>query len=425
MAGSGLVRIAAMVASFLVGVLLARSLGLEGYGYYGLALGIITIAGIPAEMGLPKLVTREVATAVARDDRPALFGVLRWADLTCIRISALMVVAVVAAALILLETRPTLASALFAGAPVIPLLALARIRGGTLQGLHFLVRGQIPATLLRQCFFAAMLAATLLAGFQTTAASAMVMYSATAAAVLLIAHLWLRSRLPKRSGPVQPVSNGRGWLASTVPLAAGDGIRVLQVEITVVLLGLMAAPADVGLFRIAIVTATIAAAPLMVLVMATMPVIARLYSQNQIGQLQTLLRFSAYAQTAGVVLLSLPLLLFPELLLTLVFGEDFAGAANALRIVSLGQIANAAFGLNAPLLNMTYNEARVTRAMGIGLVLNVLVVLLFSSIWGVTGAAAGFALSMLSWNILTWLDGRRILGLETSIMPLSPKARPC
>ena len=67
-----------MVASFAVGVQLARLLGVEGYGYYGIALSVVTIAGIPGEMGLSRLVTREVASASAKGDLPHLFGAVRW-----------------------------------------------------------------------------------------------------------------------------------------------------------------------------------------------------------------------------------------------------------------------------------------------------------------------------------------------------------
>src|SRR5690242_2452174 len=46
LAGSGAVRLAAMAGSFAVGVQLARMLGVDGYGSYGLALSILTIVGI-------------------------------------------------------------------------------------------------------------------------------------------------------------------------------------------------------------------------------------------------------------------------------------------------------------------------------------------------------------------------------------------
>lgn len=423
-AGSGTVRIAAMLASFLVGVQLARGLGVEGYGYYGLALAIVTIAGIPGELGLPKLVTREVAASSVTKNYGAMVGVIRWADRLCWRLTALIFAGLVIAALVLFQSRPPLATALLLGSPLIPLMALSRIRGGALQGLQHIVRGQIPANLLKPLFFSVLLAILYGAGASLEPSTAMLLNSVTAGMALLIAHFWLRSRLPK-SPRTEPVQNGRRWLASTIPLALTDGIRTLQTELTVLLLGLLAVASDVGLFRIAAVTATIAGAPMTVLAHVLMPMIARLHAEQDQVRLQKVVTFSAYAQAAGVLLLSLPLLIVPDYLLSLAFGGEFAGAANALRIIAVGQIANAAFGPNIALLNMTHHERRVTRAMAIGLALNAATVLLLVRHWGIEGAALGFVISLLAWNLLTWIDARRLLGIETSILPLSAKASRC
>lgn len=423
-AGSGMVRIAAMLATFGVGVQLARGLGVEGYGYYGLALAVITIASIPSELGLSKLVLREVATAAAAKNYCALFGVLRWADRTCWSISAVAAAALAVAAVIILNTGSSpLGVAILLGIPTIPLLALSRIRGGALQGLYHIVRGQIPANLLRPLLLSLLLFGVYFAGFALTPASAMALNSVTAVVVFVVAHIWLRNRLPATSPP-QFVHGGRKWLASSIPLALTDGMRTLQSELTILLLGLLTVAADVGLFRIAVVTATVAAAPIPVVVHATIATIARLHAEGKPAQLQKLVTYSAYAQTAGVILLSLPLLIVPELLLSIVFGSEYAPAANALRIVALGHIANAAFGSNIHLLNMTHHERRVTRAMGIALVLNVITVLLLAAQWGIIGAALGYVVSLLAWNVITWLDGRRILSIDTSVFAvILPSAR--
>lgn len=411
----------AMAASFLVGVQLARGLGVTGYGYYALALSIITVAGIPGELGLSRLVTRETAAAATTKNAAQIIGVLRWADRTCLHLSLLMIAAVGVAALLLLESKPTLALSLLFGAPVIPLMAFSRIRGGALQGLQHIVRGQIPAIVLKPIFLSILLALVFLFRFPLDAPSAMVLNAATAALVLLIAHVWLKNRLPAHFG-APPVASQREWLAATIPFALTDGMRLLQSELTVLLLGAIAAPADVGLFRIAVATATVTAAPMTVLIQVAVPIIARLYADRDLRRLQLFVSYVAYAQTAAVLALSLPLLIAPEFFLSLAFGEGFAPAANAMRIVLVGQIANAAFGPNTTLLNMGHQERRVTRAMAVGLALNFVTVILLVRSMGIEGAAIGLVLSLMAWNIQTWFDGRRILGIETSILPIAARA---
>lgn len=418
-----MVRIAAMLASFAVGVQLARLLGVEGYGYYGIALAIVTIAAVPGEMGLPRLVTREVAAGSARNDSPHLFGVLRWADRTAIWLTGAITLLVVAGALAIAAMRPSgVALAVLLGAPLIPLLTLARIRGGALQGLHHIVRGQIPANLVRPILLSVMLFAAYLLGVQLGAPAAMAMNSLTALAAFVLADLWLRQRLPA-SEPPELVRSGRKWLASSIPMALTDGMRTLQLELSVLLLGLLTAAATVGLFRIAAVTAVMAAAPLVVVNHVAFPVVAKLHAEGEQQQLQRVVTALAWTQFVGVLLLSLPLFLAARPLLGFVFGQDYAPAADALVILAAGQVVNGAFGPNVALLNMTHHERRVTRAMAIALVVNVVGVVVLGTIWGIVGAAAAFTAGLLCWNVLTWIDAKRLLQIDTSILSRRPVAQ--
>jgi O-antigen/teichoic acid export membrane protein len=415
-AGTGFVRFSAVAASFLVGVQLARALGPEGYGYYGMALAIITVAAVPGEMGIPRLVTRDVAVASAKHDDALLFGVLRWADLTAIRVSAVVLCAVLLAGYVLSETQHSaLVYAMLAGAPMIPLLPLARIRCGALQGLHHIVRGQVPDVLLRPMLLCFLIFIVSVSGRQLTPAAAMALNSVTALAVFLVASRWLRQQLPPV--PAQIRRDGKSWMASSIPIGLTDGMRTLHSELTVLLLGFILTPASAGLFRIANVSSFTAATPVAILTYVGFPIIARLYADGNARQLQQVLTRLAQVQFASVAILCLPLLLFPGPLLALVFGPEYVPAANALRILAGAQIIMAGLGLNYALLNMTHNERRVTRAASVALVLNVAGVTVLSYFLGLTGAAIAVSATLVISNLLIWRDARRLLGLETSIIP--------
>jgi len=277
------------------------------------------------------------------------------------------------------------------------------------------VRGQIPANLLRPVFLSIGLIAAYALGVRVGVSEAMALNSVAAAVVAIVAYVWLRQRLPTRKA-TQFIPKGRRWLASAIPMALTDGMRVLQTELSILLVGIIAAPAAVGLFRVANATATVAAAAVPMVVHVALPVTARLYAEGDRVRLQKAVSAFAFAQFTGVLLLSLPLLIVPGTLLGLVFGDEFAPAATALRILAAGQIANAFFGPNAPLLNMTHHERRVTRAMGIALVVNIVGVIGLTLLWGMTGAALAFVAALICWNFLAWIDSRRLLGIETSIL---------
>ena len=417
-AGTSAVQVAGMFVTFLVGILLARGLGVEGYGQYGIAMAAIALASIPGEFGVPQLVTREVAAASARHDHRRIFGVLRWADRTAILFALLAAALMALIAYFFVGYDSPVALAIIIGAPVIPLVALAKIRGAALQGLHLVALGQLPAVLLRPLLFSILLLLLFTVWPAAGPTQAMALNIATAAAALLLAHLLLRARLPSER-PAQPLQHGRQWLASSFPMALTEGMRIMQWQMTILLLGIVATDAEVGLYRVAVSILVAIAVPITLINAVVAPVLARLHAEADRNRMRQVSHRAAQASTLGVVGLSLPFILFGSPLLAVAFGEDFAPAYGALLILSLGQMLSAAFGPNALLLNMSGHEKRVTRAMLFALLVNAGLVFLLARSMGHIGAAWAGSAAMLVWNLLAWWDARVLLGVDTSVLPSS------
>ncbi len=91
----------------------------------------------------------------------------------------------------------------------------------------------------------------------------------------------------------------------------------------------------------------------------------------------------------------------PEVLVA-VLGDDFEGTAVVLRILGLGQLANALSGQAPMLLSMCRDEAfaMVTAAVTVGLGLVALVV--GGAWWGLTGAAVAHATMITVRNVVVW-----------------------
>jgi O-antigen/teichoic acid export membrane protein len=414
-AGTGAVQLLGMAVGFLVGVQLARGLGVSGYGYYGIAMAVITLATIPGPLGIPKLVTREVAAAHSRGDAGAIHGVLRWADRTCWRISVAIAFALaIGAAIAWARGAPLLGAAILFGAPMIALLPLARRRAGALRGLHDIVLGQLSNMLVRPLAMSILLFVGFSAGVAIGAPTAMALNSVTAVGALVLTQYWLARRLPAGE-PVRSAEQERGWLASSIPMALTDAVQSLQQQLSVLVLGILAAPGDVGLFRVAIAILPVIAVPTTVVNVVVLPMISRLHSEGDRPRLQRLVTASALMRFTGVVLLSLPLLFAAEPLLRLVFGESYVPAANTIRIVAFASMIGSAFGPNAAVLNMTGHERRVTRAVSIALILNVAVIALLAPRLGSLGSAIGILAGQICWNLLLWIEAKRRLSVETSI----------
>ena len=298
---------------------------------------------------------------------------------------------------------------------MIALLPLIAIRGGALRGLHHVVLGQLSGALLRPLAMAFLLFAAFLAGIRIGAPTAMALNSITALGALALTSWWLSSRLPEGGG-TQPRANSRGWLASTIPLALSDAAFSLQQQLSLLVLGAVAAPAEVGLFRVSIATIAVINVPFSVVTLVVLPMFSRLHTEGNYGRLQKLVTATALIRFAGVLLLALPFLFAAGPLLGFVFGSGYAPAADTIRILAVGAIVTAAFGPNAALLNMTGHERRVTRAVSLALFVNIAVIAVLAPRWGTEGSAAGVVAGQICWNVMLWFDCRRRLSLESSIL---------
>lgn len=417
LAGSAGIRIIGMGFGFLVGVQLARGLGAEGFGVYGLAMSIISLATIPTEFGLPQLVTREVAAAQVRNDGPLIQRVLHWANRTVVWLSLSVVGAGLIGWLLFKELfSPGVAIALFAGLPLVPLVALGNLRGAALRGLQQIVSGQVPEVVLRPAIFSLLiLLGTIFLPSGLSPAIAVVMQVVAAAVALIVAILLLRSVLPKRPLIPNPETHAKAWLRSAMPMALTEGMRVLHGNVSILMLGALSTTALVGVFRVASSMGLLLSMPVSLLHVVSAPIFSRLHSAQDHRRLQQMLRWVAAAMLLGVAMVALPFFVMGPDLLEMVFGYEFAASNEPLLIISAGTLIGSTFGAGATLLNMTGHEGRVTRASGLCLAALGLLSLPLIQFWGVVGAAWANSITFLMWNVLMWLDAKQLLGLDTSV----------
>lgn len=411
-------RLAGMFFSFLVGVQLARGLGVEGYGVYGMAMSIIALLSVVTEFGLAQLLIREIAAAQVNHDWGKVRGVLKWSSRTVLIFSILICTACVGW-LLLTERRfsDPLSLTLLAGLLLVPLVAQGNLRSAALRGLQHIVIGQIPETLIRPAAFSLLLLLAVLS-MPLYPALAMALGVVSAGASLLCSIALLRKKLPPEVLKAEPQSDSSAWRASALPMAFSDGMRVLQAHLVVLILGYLSTFEMVGLFRVASSMALLIAFPISLFTVMGAPVIARLYAQNDYERLQQLLSWLSLGMTGATIALSLPFLIAGEPLLGLIFGRDLEAANPVLLVLNFSNLVSAFLGANAIVLNMTGNQVRVTRASWISLSFLGLTCPPFIMALGAIGAALAFSLASFIWNILMWRDTMKILSLNASFVPL-------
>jgi O-antigen/teichoic acid export membrane protein len=408
-AGTGGLGIASKLLSLLSAIVLGRSLGSEGYGYYAFALAVVAFIAIPAQLGLPQLILREVAAHHARSEWALLRG-LRQRSVEISTVATLVGGVLGGGAVFLLADRIAALDPVAFGIALLllPLQVGLAITGTILVGLRRMVRGTWPANLLQPALFCVLLV-VLVSGMTPARAVALnLICTATGFAVTL----WLLRRYwPREATQITPEFRTREWIGSLLPFTLLAGIALFSQKMDVLLLGWMTSASDVGIYNVALQGALLVSFPLTISHAVLAPNVARLHAQGDLVRLQRLVTLSTLAIALAAAAGAAVLLLTGEWLLANLFGKAFAGGYTALLILTIGQLFSACAGAIGLFLTMTGHEKDTLRAVGLSAVLNLVLNLVLIPPYGIVGAAIATAVSQIVWNIVGGLLLYRRLGL--------------
>lgn len=415
--GSVAVKIGSTLLNVLLAVVLARALGAEGFGIYSFVLALVTILAIPAQMGLPNLVVRETAKAQAAGDWALMKGLWRWSSLMALFMSAALIVLGGVAAWIFAAHLPEGGLAVFYwGLVLVPLVALGNLRGAALRGLRHVVQGQLPEFILRPAFLI-LLVFTMHFGLSARAltASDAMMLHAVASLVAFIIGAWLLLRA--RPGNMRATRPGEAraaaWFAAAIPLALMEGALIFNDNIGILVFGMVASTEEVALLKISLQLGGFVTFGFLAINAIAAPYITKLYAEGSHQTLSVLMRRAAQVSTLAAIPVFAVFLCLGKPIISILFGDSFAGAYLSLVILCVGQLANAVTGCVGALLYMTSHEAYVAKSVGIASLLNLVLTLILGFYLGVLGAALASAFALIVWNFLLFIEARRLTNISS------------
>jgi O-antigen/teichoic acid export membrane protein len=420
-AGSGLVKLAAAALMLINTTVLSRVLGPEGFGVYSLALIAITFFALPLNFSLSTVVLREIAAAREREQWRAAKGLMYFAAAVVALFTSGVALAMLAA---IVFTQPTgsslLIAALAMGLLYLPFHAASEIGSAILRGLGRIVSGQIPDQIVRHggLLLLIVVASTAFGPGWIGPEQAMQATAAAVAVATIVCLLAIRSVLPPTARRHSPSVDWQAWLHSLWPLALLAAVQSVYLHTDTLLLGLLAEPADVGVFRAAAQCSLLVSFALLAVNPAVAAHVARLHARGEQAELQRILTWTART----VLIVALPvfaaLTLFGGPILTLLFGAAYAHGAPVLTVLAVGQLANAATGSVGLALNMTGNERDTMLGLAVAAVCSVAFNLALIPPLGIVGAALATAASTIVWNVVLVQRLHRRTGLVSFAIPL-------
>lgn len=408
------VRILAIFAGLISSIVLARVLGPSEYGIYAFAIAVLSILALPVQLGLPTLVVRETASAVAVGDWSLIRGIWSWAVRVITLTSALITGLCLVGFFVASKIEITEIRALTWGLPLIPILAFSEVRSAALRGLKHVFMAAFPDKVLRP---------TLLAGFVGIAATTGTVQASNAIALYSIAGivalavgaitLWRARPMELRQAP-KSRHHGAAWRRSLLPLSMIVGFNVISQNTDLIMLGVIRSDEEVSFYRIALSISSLALFGLTATNLLIQPYLAEASAKKDHARLQKLATASCFAALSITVSVVFIIWFAGEWLIGSLYGSAYVVALLPLLILIIGQTVSAFFGSVGHVLTMSGNEGQTLRILAFSTAVNIVLNILLIPAYGTAGAAIATGTSTVLVNTLFWSAAMRTIGINSS-----------
>lgn len=403
--------------SVLVTVILARVLGVDGFGEYAYVLAILTLLALPAQAGIPQLVTRETALSMVRKSTARVVGIWRWATKIGVVMGGAIALGLGVVQMAWPDVMGENADLFFAGLLLPLALALTHIVAAFLRGLRNVVLAQLVGSVTAPLVFIVFICVLLGINTEITPSSAMGLnFLSTGIALSLGMLLFFKVRPWRAVEKIEPAYETKAWMKSLMPLSMITGFSFINAQVALVMLGILAAKMDVGVYKAMLVFSS----ALLIAQQAINDVISPyLVSSHETGNKHKLETIVFMTALASFVLMLFPALIFAfwgGSIIELVYGEEYRTGYVALVILLVGQVVNAGSGPVALLLNMTGHERYTLRGVGVSTILNVVLNVILIPKYGIAGAAVASALTVMGWNLILVYFVATKLGINSSVI---------
>jgi O-antigen/teichoic acid export membrane protein len=402
-------------------------LGAQFYGFYTAGVALINGLQILSRFGMENGVVRYVAHHREHQDRARVRGTIVMALLFPIALSVVLSAALFFGAGFLAdsgwlkENGAMMVGVLRAFAFVLPFFVFMSMTAWATQGFQTVTYAAYIQQLIRPGLFLIFVGACYVLGaniFGVIAAYALAMFLAGLAGLY-----YLRKLFPDLfDRRAQTAFETRALFGVSVPMSITQGAQYLNNFSAILILGVFAAGAPVGIFNAAARTATFLTAVRFAFSGIFSPIISGLHARQDTEQMGRLYKDVSRWIFTGAFGLFLVIVVFaPELMG--IFGEAFGAGVTALIIVAVAQLYSSSVGPAPRMLAMTDNQNYAMIATSVAAITGVIVSFILIPRYEVLGAALGMATAIVVENTGTMSAVKWRLGYwPVNLMWLKPLA---
>jgi O-antigen/teichoic acid export membrane protein len=410
------IKVATAGLTYLSYVVLSRLMGATDYGYFAFGLSLATILAIGANFGQQTAILRSwPAEMVAGHPERALNALRAGGAITLVAGGAVSVGLLLASfATDVAGHGPVLH--LYAAAALILPLAFAEYWSSVLRAQGSVWTGLAPRDLIWRG--ALPLAVVLLwyAGVALSGWAALLLTAALLAMALALQYLFARARRYEiAAGATGLGGYWREHGTASRSFFLGTVLDSAALNIDIIFVGLLVAPAAAGVYFNAFRTAGLLTLFMFAITLVVAPMVAQHYHAGDMRKAQAITALCAWAGFLFSLVVFVGFLLFGEPVMSL-FGGDAQTGAVLLVILSLGLLVDAATGPSRIVMMMTGHEHAYVRIFGAVIVAAMIVQIPVILQFGMFGAAIVNTLARMAAQLaIAWYSRRRI-GLDTTLI---------
>ena len=400
--GVFLLKITSTLLTLISTLILARLLGVSGYGAYANAEAWVIMLTPFSTLGLHQLLIREVAIHHNENEWKGISSLVSFSDRAVIFASLILIVvaAILGKIIIGSADKTTMLLTLWVALLALPFYSLILLRQSTLAGLQRIILSQVPEMLIRPGILVFMLVCIKVCASQPLSAPAIFVLNLCAAIfAFIMGTYYLRTAWPVGGRGVKSNYRIKQWMHSALPLMLIGAMQLTNRKFDTIMLGAMGTAEAVGIYGAASRVSWVMAFTLAALNTALAPSISALYYNKRLHRLEKLLTNASLLTFSVALFTWFVFIIYGKSIMSL-FGDSFECGYSALVILSTGILfctIGASVGL---LLMMTGFEKDAARATGIAVVVNIILNFLLIPKYSYDGAACATALSTVMLNFL-------------------------
>jgi O-antigen/teichoic acid export membrane protein len=411
--------------TYLSQLAIARIVGVDTYGLYAYVFAWMVVLAYLSTLGFDVGILRYVPAYEAERAWPLLRGVIQYAQRRVAMVG--LIVILIGACVVPWASSSELQATFLAGFALVPILALVRVRCSVVRAFGGVTSALIPDRVVRDGMLVVLVAtASVALGWTLNAPFVMMATLIGSVLGLICAGRAMRRRRPRAIDDILPAYDAAVWRRTAIPLTILGATECLMNRTGVLLLGWIGDTRDAGIYSLAFNIALVVTLPRIAMNTLFAPVISDLHVRSDIGTMQVLItKTSSWTFCAGICIAAALFLLARPLLDW--FGPGYEAGVPALRVLLISQVIAASAGSQLYVMTMTGHERSAAVLLVICATVNLATSAILVAEFGLLGAAAGTAASLVVWNVamalLLWRRLSLLPGILASIR-LPPEKKP-